>query len=128
MASPAKELDEAKKSYAANWDSDWPTTTSSPAADPGAVRRPQLRSLEKINDKIQTAHRGRALAVAKKFIQPAKMTRVKAGDLAPKDAKDGKDAKDAKDGKDAKDAKPAKAPAANQTPTPNPPAAPKPAS
>ena len=82
---PAQELAEAKKSYAA--------TFATRLAEDDFVARRLAQDLfaartfahwKKINDRIQTLTAAELHAVAKKVIQPAKMTRVKAGDLSKK--------------------------------------------
>lgn len=82
---PDKELAEAKKSYAATW--------ATELADDDFVANELTQELflarnfdhwKKVNDRIQTLTTADMQTIARKVIQPAKMTKVKAGDLAKK--------------------------------------------
>jgi zinc protease len=82
---PEKELDLAKKSYAASWATD--------LADDAFVADELTQGLflarnfdhwKKVNDRIQTLTPADIQTLARKVIQPAKLTKVKAGDLTKK--------------------------------------------
>ncbi|HEY0707023.1 MAG TPA: pitrilysin family protein, partial [Polyangia bacterium] len=81
----AAELADAKKSYAATFqtklaEDDFVTTELTQQLFLGRT----FAHWKKINDKIATLTPAEIAAVAKKFIQPSRMTHVKAGDLTKK--------------------------------------------
>ena len=82
---PAAELADAKRSYAAGWDGR--IAEDDFVADELAQGLYLDRSFEhwrKINDKIQTLTAAELHAVARKYLKPDKLARVRAGDLAKK--------------------------------------------
>jgi zinc protease len=82
---PAQELADAKKSYAAGWDSKMAEDdfVAGELAQ-GLYLGRGFEHWKKINDRIQQLTAADLAAAAKKYIQPGKLTHVKAGDLSKK--------------------------------------------